>query len=185
MANELGQRPGEQVGRPITRRNFIVWYLAGLLTATVVAIVTPILVFIYPPQAGSKKQDITVKLDKPPADLQNGEAVKFVSPKGTGFLMKDGGGDNAPGKIAFAGYAVKGLSGGLTIFAINCSHLGCSVQFNTAGTWFDCPCHGSRFSSEGQVVHGPAAYPLSHLTWTQGPNPDEIVVSGMSIPGVG
>ncbi len=95
MANQVGQRPGDQVGRPITRRNFIVWYLAGLLTATVVPIVMPVLVFIYPPQGSSKRQDITIKLDRAPADLQNGEAVKFESPKDTGFVMKDGGGDNA------------------------------------------------------------------------------------------
>lgn len=185
MANEVGHRPSEQVGRPVTRRNFILWYLAGLLTATAVAIVAPMLVFIYPPQGNSKRQDITVKLDKAPAGLQSGEAIKFESPRDTGFVMKDGGGDNAPGRIAFGGYAVRGLSGALKVFAINCSHLGCSIQFNTDAKRFDCPCHGSRFSSEGQVVHGPAAYPLSHLTWTEGPNPGEIVVSGINLPGIG
>ena len=84
MANEIGETPGQEVGRPVTRRNFITWYLAGLLTATVVAIVAPLLVFVYPPQGTNKKQYLTVKLDKALADLQNGEAVKFTSPRDTG-----------------------------------------------------------------------------------------------------
>lgn len=37
-----------------------------------------------------------------------------------------------------------------------CSHMGCPLHFNAAdGTW-DCPCHGSRFDTDGNVLHGPA-----------------------------
>jgi len=85
----------------VTRRNFIIWYLAGLLSATVVAAVAPVLVFIYPLRGSAKKRDLMIKLDRPLSDVQDGEAIKFESPRDTGFVMKDGGGDNAPGKIAF------------------------------------------------------------------------------------
>jgi cytochrome b6-f complex iron-sulfur subunit len=173
------------LSRPVTRRNFIVWYLAGLLTATVLAIVAPILIYIYPPQGQTKTKDTTIRLDKSLDSLGNDEAVKFQSPAETGFIMKDGGGDNAPGKVAFAGYAVKDAAGAVSVLAVNCSHLGCSVQFNTDAKRFQCPCHGSQFSSAGQVVHGPAVFPLSHLEWKPGSNPGQIVITSYELKGIG
>lgn len=154
------------------------------MTALVVAVILPLLAYIYPPAGTSKKQALKITLDKPPNALQNGEAVKFQAPKGTGFVMKDGGGDNAPGKIAFAGYVVKDEAGATNVFAVNCSHLGCSVQINQGAKRFECPCHGSQFNLAGNVTHGPAAYPLSHLDWkdVSGPN---IEVQGLQLPGVG
>ncbi|HEY9723350.1 MAG TPA: ubiquinol-cytochrome c reductase iron-sulfur subunit [Oscillatoriaceae cyanobacterium] len=37
-----------------------------------------------------------------------------------------------------------------------CTHLGCPVAWTPNDSEFHCPCHGSIFDKEGNVVHGPA-----------------------------
>jgi glycine/D-amino acid oxidase-like deaminating enzyme/nitrite reductase/ring-hydroxylating ferredoxin subunit len=51
--------------------------------------------------------------------------------------------------------------GKLTELSAVCPHLGCIVAWNPAESTWDCPCHGSRFHADGQVINGPANVNLS------------------------
>lgn len=39
---------------------------------------------------------------------------------------------------------------------IVCTHMGCDLAWNAAELSWDCPCHGSRFTYEGDIIEGPA-----------------------------
>ena len=51
---------------------------------------------------------------------------------------------------------------GLYALSAVCTHLGCVVAVDEGKGYF-CPCHGSRFDTQGKVVAGPAPRPLVYL----------------------
>jgi cytochrome b6-f complex iron-sulfur subunit len=74
-----------------------------------------------------------------PESLATGEP--FVPPGRSVALFRDGAG----------------------VYAIStvCTHLGCIVR--PTGNGFDCPCHGSKFDTDGGVTRGPAPKALPWL----------------------
>jgi len=165
----------------VTRRTFLGWWLATLLTATVASVAAPLGVYLFPARPkNQRRQTVRVALAAPVAALAEGAAARFDAPAGTAFTMADGGEGNRAGDPTFGGFLTRD-QGQLRVFAITCPHLGCSYAFDDHKRHFVCPCHGSEFALDGRVLHGPATSPLSHLTWQTGPGTDEIEVDGLSI----
>jgi len=72
----------------------------------------------------------------------------------------------APGEggiVSSEGKKVAGYrddDGRLHAVSTRCTHLGCQVAWNAAERSWDCPCHGSRFTPDGEILNGPATTPL-------------------------
>src|ERR1700693_6326792 len=101
-----------------TRRTFLGWWMAVLMTATGGKGLAPLLVSLWPhAPKGEKRGLLTVALGKPINQLNDGEALKFDAPANpnSAFIMADGGGDNAAGELAFGGFAVQ-IQGKVEVF---------------------------------------------------------------------
>jgi len=83
-------------------------------------------------------------------DAQSLRAVK----RGEGKIVERKG-----AKVA----AYRDRSGQTTLRSAICTHMGCAVGWNTSEQTWDCPCHGSRFKPNGDVISGPAEAPLSRV----------------------
>jgi menaquinol-cytochrome c reductase iron-sulfur subunit len=57
-----------------------------------------------------------------------------------------------------------------TAFGLNCTHLGCPVNWRAGAELFLCPCHGGVYYSDGSVAGGPPPHPLVRYAVRIGPN---------------
>jgi cytochrome b6-f complex iron-sulfur subunit len=93
--------------------------------------------------------------------------------------------DFAPGTIkVFADHQLIVFSDPEGIYAISsvCTHAGCHVSYkNKEGILF-CPCHGSKFSKEGSVLHGPAKKALPWYSVKLGDHKQLIVDKNEIVP---
>ncbi|MCJ8006554.1 glycine/D-amino acid oxidase-like deaminating enzyme/nitrite reductase/ring-hydroxylating ferredoxin subunit [Lederbergia wuyishanensis] len=87
---------------------------------------------------------------------------KFERPDKEMKDIKEGEGAVVSIKGGRAG-AYKTMDGQLYVVDTTCTHMGCEVNWNSADQTWDCPCHGSRFSIEGDVIEGPAERPLKKI----------------------
>jgi glycine/D-amino acid oxidase-like deaminating enzyme/nitrite reductase/ring-hydroxylating ferredoxin subunit len=79
------------------------------------------------------------------------DSEKELMPDG-GAVMRDG-----TGRVA----CHRDQQGQVHRHSAKCPHMGCVVQYNSTERTWDCPCHGSRFTTDGDVVNGPANASLS------------------------
>ncbi|WLD93288.1 FAD-dependent oxidoreductase [Alkalihalobacillus sp. AL-G] len=61
--------------------------------------------------------------------------------------------------------AYKDTGGNLHIVDTTCTHMGCECEWNGGDRTWDCPCHGSRYTVDGDVIEGPAEKPLTKINF--------------------
>ena len=82
----------------------------------------------------------------------------------------------------FSSSEIKATKSESEVVAISlvCTHLGCTV--NRIETGFLCPCHGSQYDSDGNVVGGPAPKTLPWLAIKKVPGNQIEVNTGEFVP---
>ncbi len=97
--------------------------------------------------------------------------IKFLTPEleAGAFGTKVRAGELNEFKVGSVSYFREGrfflvrLEEGFLALYRKCPHLGCVVPWDKELSKFNCPCHSSFFSKEGEVLSGPAPRPLDYF----------------------
>lgn len=63
-----------------------------------------------------------------------------------------------------------------------CTHLGCITRYQPGKNIIACPCHGSRYQLDGEVIAGPAPRPLPTFQMMISPKGDIEVDTSVVVP---
>jgi Rieske Fe-S protein len=149
MRANAGGSPAQVAAADATRRRFL--FLTG--TTSIAAGVVGFL-------GATARYLLPNVLYEPPSRFSIGHSEDF--PPGAAVFL--------PNRRVF----VFNSPSGFYVISSVCTHLGCNVR-HVAGEGFTCPCHGSRFDVNGQVISGPAPRSLAWFGMSLSPR-EELVV---------
>ena len=139
------------------RRNFVNLFLGGSLGATIIAFLYPVIRYLLP----SKQAEAVIK-------KINAAKVGELAPN-TSRIFKFG---TSPGIL------IHTSDGELKAFSAVCTHLTCTVVYESDTGTLLCPCHNGRFDLRGNVVSGPPPSPLEEYNVEI--SGEDIIVSKLS-----
>ncbi len=131
-----------------TRRNFLAFAGWGTMLVLSLQATIAFIVFFWPRKLGTFGAPVAVGA---PSDFQVNDVKYFVD--GKFYLVR--------------------LEEGFIALYQKCVHLGCTVPWRPEFEWpyegqvikglFRCPCHGSTYLRNGQIIFGPAPRPLDYM----------------------
>ena len=138
-------------GPDMSRRQLLNFLAGTAVAATASAVLYSGAKFFAPPEEGHSGGAIVAK-DK----LGHPIPASQILSKGPGTRALVAG---LAGEPTYLTVLEKGTLDAIGIVN-NCTHLGCTFPWNETANQFQCPCHGSRFGSDGSLERGPADRPL-------------------------
>ena len=141
---------GGDGGPEPSRRGFLFWLGLSLNVVVGTLVALPIIGYVF---ASFRRDKWQAWIDLVPATIDS-------YPKGQTRLAQY----RNPAKfdVTWDGYTAdipcwvrRENNGKITVFAINCTHLGCPVRWFPESNLFMCPCHGGVYYADGSHAAGP------------------------------
>lgn len=131
----------------ISRRTFLMNVGIAMNAAVGLAIAVPVVAYVLGPVL--KRREYLTWVDLGDAKQFVPGQTKLVSFHNPFTTSWDGETAKIPAYVRSTG------TGELTVFAVNCAHLGCPVRWFSESQLFMCPCHGGVYYADGSRASGP------------------------------
>jgi menaquinol-cytochrome c reductase iron-sulfur subunit len=150
IQSQIGSLALDRVG---SRRRFLAGAITGLsgLMALLVGVPSALYIFLGTARNGRRDSQWMDAGELTPLVTDSPQEVTFRHNRVDGWKIHSG---------METAWVTKDASEHIQAFSPWCTHLGCAYKWEATRSEFICPCHGSRFSKNGDVLHGPAARPL-------------------------
>ncbi|MGH9196178.1 MAG: ubiquinol-cytochrome c reductase iron-sulfur subunit, partial [Acidimicrobiia bacterium] len=154
-----GRRPEEDVNQ-MSRRQFLNRTWVGGMLVFLGQFTLASVDFLYPRRVTGFGAKITVDIqgltdaDEIKSRLLSSRTPEFISDGRFWLMAFEGDAKRAAGVDALA--KAGAVETGIVAMYRKCPHLGCSVPWCAPAKWFECPCHGSKYSINGEYRDGPA-----------------------------
>jgi menaquinol-cytochrome c reductase iron-sulfur subunit len=150
----------DERGVQMKRRSFVFTVVGGIAALAGLAVSIPAIGFFFAPFA-KKKEEKWESL---------GKADSFKIGTTTAVSFEDSSPLPWAGVLAkSAAWLRRNPDGTFTAFSVNCTHLGCPVNWEADAELFLCPCHGGVYTKDGDVAGGPPPRALTqYKVRTQG-----------------
>ncbi|MBM3262647.1 MAG: Rieske (2Fe-2S) protein [candidate division Zixibacteria bacterium] len=134
-----------EVETDFMRRGFVKWFIRGVTAVYGAAFVVPVYRFLRSGGADEGGVQVTQITLNDALKLETGAFQMFRFGSKPAIIIRQGEND-------FKAYLA------------TCTHLGCTVSFNTGSQRISCACHGGQYDpSTGKNVAGPPPAPLTAL----------------------
>ena len=140
-----------------TRRQFLNRGIVGMMVVSIGGFFAAVLGFLWPGATAGFGGKIVA------GDVADIEKVlvtmqPFYQPVGRFYInpYPTDAGTQAKAKKVYSPALLVGMQLGYVVLYQRCVHLGCRVPWCQSSQWFECPCHGSKYSRVGEQRHGPA-----------------------------
>jgi Rieske Fe-S protein len=140
MGESVNRAQDEGAGQSLDRRGFLKYVLVSFAAAaTAVGVAIPIVAYLWPPKQAAGTGGGWVAVANT-ADLPVGQGAVYSV-------------NNKPVLVVHTQDGYHALSA-------TCTHLGCIVFWSEQKGVIACPCHAAFFTTNGDVISGPAPAPL-------------------------
>ena len=144
----------EELG--VARRQFLNRGLGYVVGFSIAGFGAACLGFLWPTGSSGFGGKISAgKLSDMLAYIQSHQAPFYI-PEARAYVQQYPKEDLAAAKKVYSPVTYSGMEAGWVALYQRCVHLGCRVPWCPTSQWFECPCHGSKYSRVGEKKAGPA-----------------------------